>query len=94
MAAASLEPVLAQAAGHHSVLAQRTDGHQTARAAVTALAIRDLAPGSVTVTVTTAQVITASSGTSRATAVWAVTLTPEGSSWSVWDIEPAAKGNT
>ena len=44
--------------------------------------------------VTAAQVITSSSGTSRATAAYAVTLTPEGSGWLVWDIEPADAGNS
>jgi hypothetical protein len=94
MAAASLQPALAQAAGDRGVLAQRTAARQTSRATVTALQVRDLTPGSVTVTVTTAQVITSSSGTSRASAAWAVTLTPEGSGWLVWDIEPAAAGNS
>jgi hypothetical protein len=93
MAAASLEPALAQAAGDRGVLARRTAARQVAVATVTALAIRDLTPGSVTVTVTAAQVITGSSGISRATAGWAVTLTPEGSGWLVWDIEPADAGN-
>ena len=94
MAAASLEPALAQAAGDRGVLARRAAARQTARATVTALAIRDLTPGSVTVTATAAQVITSSSGTSRATAAYAVTLTPEGSGWLVWDIEPADAGNS
>ena len=94
MAAASLEVALAQAAGDRGVLAQRTAARQTARATVTALAIRDLTPGSVTVTVTATQVITSSSGTSRASAAWAVTLTPAGTGWLVWDIEPASAGNS
>ena len=94
MAAASLEPALAQAAGDRGVLAPRTAARQVAVATVTALAIRDLTPGSVTVTATAAQVITSSSGTSRTTAGWAVTLTPEGSGWLVWDIEPAGAGNS
>jgi hypothetical protein len=94
MAAASLEPALAQAAGDRGVLAQRAAARQTAAATVTALAIRDLTPGSVTVTVTVTQVITGSSGTSRTSAGWAVTLTPAGSAWLVWDIEPAAAGNS
>ena len=93
MAAASLEPALAQAAGDRGVLAQRAAGRQTAIATVTALAIRDLTPGSVTLTVTAAQVVTSSSGASQATAAWAVTLTPAGSGWLVWDIEPADAGN-
>jgi hypothetical protein len=94
MAAASLDPALAQAAGTRGVLAQRAAGRESARAAVTALHVRDLTPGSVTVTVTVTQVITGSSGTSRSSAGWAVTLTPDGASWSVWDIEPAAAGNS
>jgi len=94
MAAASLEPALAQAAGTRSVQAQRTATRQTARATVTALQVRDLTPGSVTLTVTVSQVITASTGTTRATATYAVTLTPAGTGWTVWDIEPAAAGNT
>ena len=94
MAAASLDPALAQAAGTRGVLAQRAAGRESARAAVTALQVRDLTPGSVTVTVTVTQVITGSSGTSRSSAAYAVTLTPDGASWSVWDIEPAAAGNS
>ena len=94
MATASLEPALAQAAGDRGVLAQRAAARQTARVTVTALAIRDLTPGSVTVTVTATQVITSNSGTSRSSAGWAVTLTPDGSSWLVWDIEPATAGNS
>lgn len=94
MAAASLEPALAQAAGDRGVLAQRTAARQVAVATVTGLAITGLTPGSVTVTATAAQVITGSSGTSRSSAGWAVTLTPAGSGWLVWDIEPAGAGNS
>ena len=94
MAAASLEPALAQAAGDRSVLARRAAARQVAVATVTGLAITGLTPGSVTVTVTAAQVITSSSGTSRSSAGWAVTLTPDGSGWLVWDIESAGAGNS
>ena len=94
MAAASLEPALAQAAGDRGVLSQRAAARQAARATVTATAIRDLTPGSVTVTATVTQVITGSSGTSRSSTGWAVTLTPAGSGWLVWDIEPAGSGNS
>ena len=38
--------------------------------------------------------ITSSGGTSRSSAGWAVTLTPGGSGWLVWDIEPAGAGNS
>jgi len=93
MAAASLEPALAQAAADRGVLAQRAAARQTAAATVTGLQVRDLTPGSVTVTVTVLQVITSSSGTSRAAASWALTLTPNSPGWLVWDIEPASAGN-
>jgi hypothetical protein len=94
MAASSLEPALAQAAGDRGVLARRAAARQVAVATVTGLAIRDLTPGSVTVTATAAQVITSGSGTSRSSAAYTVTLTPEGSRWLVWDIEPAGAGNS
>jgi len=94
MAAASLQPALAQAAGDRGVLAQRAAAHQTAAATVTSLQVRDLTPGSVTVTATVIQVITSSGGTSRAAASWAVTLTPKGPGWLVCDIEPASTGNS
>lgn len=93
-AAASLQPALAQAAGDRGVLARRAAARQVAVATVTGLAIRDLTPGSVTVTATAAQVITSSSGTSRTASAWAVTLTPAGTGWLVWDIEPAGAGNS
>ena len=93
MAASSLYPALAQAAGTPGVLAQRKAARQTATTTTRALQIRDLTPGSVTISVTVRQVITSRAGTSQATASFAVTLTPRGSSWAVWDIEPASAGN-
>jgi hypothetical protein len=93
MAASSLYPALAQAAGTPGVLVQRKAARQTATATTRALQIRDLTPGSVTISVTVRQVITSRTGTSQATASFAVTLTPRGSSWAVWDIEPASAGN-
>ena len=93
MATSSLQTALAQAAGTPGVLAQRKNARQAATAATTAVRIRDLSPGSVTVTVTVRQVITSNAGTSQATAGYAVTLTPQGGSWAVWDIEPADAGN-
>jgi len=93
LADGSLDPALAQAAGTPGVLAQRKKARQTATATIRAVQIRDLTPGSVTISVTVAQVITSRAGTSQATASFAVTLTPHGSSWMVWDIEPASAGN-
>ena len=93
-AAAGLRPALAQAADTPGVLAQRHATRQVATATATAGQIRDLTPGSVTVAVTVRQVITSTSGTTQATASFAVTLTPRGTSWAVWDIEPASAGNS
>ncbi len=93
MAASSLYPALAQAASTPALLAQRTAARQAATAATSALQIRDLTAGSVTITVTIRQAITATSGTSPSTASYAITLT-SGGGWSVWDIEPATAGNS
>ena len=93
LADGSLDPALARAAGTSGVLAQRKNARQTAAATTSALQIRDLTPGSVTISVTVRQVITSRAGTSQATASFAVTLTPRGGSWAVWDIEPASAGN-
>ena len=93
LADGSLDPALARAAGTPGVLAQRKKARQTATATIRAVQIRDLTPGSVTISVTVAQVITSRAGTSQATASFAVTLTPHGSSWMVWDVEPASAGN-
>jgi hypothetical protein len=92
MAAGALYAALTQAGGTPGVLAQRTADRQTAAATTSAVRIRDLTPGSVTLTVTVRQVITSRTGTSQATASFAVTLTPRGG-WVVWDIEPAGAGN-
>jgi hypothetical protein len=95
MAAASLDPALAQAAGTPAVLAQRAAARQAATATVTSAAIRDLTPGSVTVTAGVRQAVTSASGTSTTTASLAVTVVPAaGGGWSVWDIEPADAGNS
>lgn len=93
MAAGSLQAALAQAAGTPGVLAQRKAARQAATATTTAVRIRDLTPGSVTLTVTVRQVITSPADTSQATASFAVTLTPQGGGWAVWDIEPGDVGN-
>ena len=95
LAASELRPALAQAAGAPGVLAQRGATRQAATATATARQIRDLTPGSVTIAVTVRQVITSTSGATQATASFAVTLTPRGTTgWAVWDIEPATAGNS
>jgi hypothetical protein len=94
LAASELHPALAQAASSPGVLAQRDATRQTATATPTAEQLRDLTRGSVTVAVTVRQVITSTSGTSQVTASFAVTVTPDGTGWNVWDIEPASAGNS
>jgi hypothetical protein len=94
MTASELRPALAQAAGTPGVQAQRNATRQAATASTTAEQIRDLTPGSVTIAVTVRQVITSTGGTTQATASFAVTLTPRGTSWAIWDIEPASAGNS
>jgi hypothetical protein len=94
MAAGQLDGVLAQAAATPGLLAQRTHAHQAATATTSGPRIRDLTPGSVTLTVTVRQVITSTSGSSTTASSLAVTLTPSGGGWQVYDVEPAAAGNT
>jgi hypothetical protein len=94
MTAAELRPALAQASGTPGIFTQRDATRQTATAIPIASQIRDLTPGSVTITVTVRQAITSTSGTTQATASFAVTLTPRGTGWAVWDIESASTGNS
>ncbi len=86
MATAQLTAALARAAPWQS--AAVTVGQ------VTSEQIRDLTPGSVTVTVGIRQSVTASGGPRTVSAGFAVTLTPQpGTGWAVYDIEPADAGN-
>jgi hypothetical protein len=94
MTTPSLYGQLTQAAAIPGILAQRNAARQAASAIATTAQVRDLTPGSVTITVTISQVISSTSGTTPAAATLAVTLTPQGSSWAVWDIEPASAGNS
>jgi hypothetical protein len=85
---------LAQAAATPGILAQRTQAHQAATATTGGEQIRDLTPGSVTLTLTVRQVITSTSGTTISGTSLALTLTPAGGGWQVFDVEPASAGNT
>jgi hypothetical protein len=92
--AGQLNGPLAQAAATPGLLAQRTQDHQAASATTSGAQIRDLTPGSVTLTLTVRQAITSTSGTTTAASSLAITLTPSGGGWQVYDVEPAAAGNT
>jgi hypothetical protein len=61
---------------------------------VTGEQIRDLAPGSVIITVQVRQVITSPAARSEAPNDLAVTVAGAGGGQAVWDVEPAADGNT
>jgi hypothetical protein len=92
--ARQLDGALAHAATTPGILAQRIQDHQAATATASGAQIRDLTPGSVTLTVTAGQVITGTSGTTASGTGLAITLTPSGGGWQVYDVEPAAAGNT
>jgi len=95
MTGSGLYAALTRAADAPGVLAQRDAARQAAAATAATAIIRDLSPGSVTITVTISQVITSTTGTTRAGDSLAVTLTPRpGGGWAVWDIEPAGAGNS
>ena len=56
--------------------------------------IRDLTPGSVIITVQVRQAITSPAGRSEVADDLAVTVIHAGGGQAVWDVEPAADGNT
>ena len=87
-------PALAQAAWTPGILAQRHRGRLAAAGTVTGEQIRDLTPGSVIITVQVRQVITSPAGRSEVADDLAVTVVQAGGGQAVWDVEPAADGNT
>ena len=94
MTATQLYPALAQAADTAGILAQRDRGHLAGAGTVTGERIRDLTPGSVIITVQVRQVTTTASGHSEVPDDLAVTVVRAGGGQAVWDVEPAAAGNT
>jgi hypothetical protein len=89
-----LYPALAQAAWTPGILDQRHHSHLAAAGTVTSEQIRDLTPGSVIITVQVRQVITSPAGRSEVADDLAVTVVQAGGGQAVWDVEPAADGNT
>ncbi len=94
MTASQLYPALAQSAWTPGILAQRDHDRQAAAGTVTGERIRDLTPGSVIITAQVRQVITTASGRSEVADDLAVTVVRPGGGQAVWDVEPAAGGNT
>ena len=85
---------LARAYGTPGVASQRTQQHQVSSARTTINSIRTFGPGSLTFVVTIVQTIRTKQGKSRSNGHYAVTLTGNGQSWLVNDIELASAGNT
>jgi hypothetical protein len=94
MTASQLYPALAQAAWTPGILAWRDHGRLAAAGTVTGERIRDLTPRSVIITVQVSQAITSTAGPSQAPDDLAVTVARADGGQAVWDVEPAADGNT
>jgi hypothetical protein len=94
MTATQLYPALTQAADTPGILAQRDRGQLAATGTVTGERIRDLTPSSVIITVQVRQAVTTTSGHSEVPDDLAVTVVRAGGGQAVWDVEPAADGNT
>ncbi len=92
--ATQLYPALAQAAWTPGILAQRDHGRQAAAGTVTGERIRGLTAGSVIITVQVRQIVTSASGRSEMADDLSVTVIQAGGGQAVWDVEPAAAGNT
>lgn len=72
----------------------RTGQKQISSATASIYQLRAFAQQSLTFVVTITQHLVSNKGTSNASNQFAVTLTGSGSNWQVYDVEPAADGNT
>jgi hypothetical protein len=71
----------------------RTSQKQISTGTAAIDSIRTFGSGSITFVVTGTQKLTSTKGTSTNKNQYAVTVTGQGSSWQVYDIEPASAGN-
>jgi hypothetical protein len=71
----------------------RTSQKQVSSGTAAIDSIRTFGNGSITFVVTGTQKLTSTKGASTNTNQYAVTVTGQGSSWQVYDIEPASAGN-
>ena len=76
------------------VASSRLSGKQVAAATATIASVRAFGPSSLTFLVQVAQQLTDTSGSSRQTSVYAVTVTGSGTSWQVSDVELQSAGNS
>jgi hypothetical protein len=89
-----LETALGRAYSAPGLAASRTAARQSATATASILALRAFGPSSLTFVVAVAQKITSAKGTSRPRTDYAVTLTGDGTTWQVTDIELSSAGNS
>ena len=72
----------------------RTSQKQVSTGSATIDSIRTFGSSSITFVVTATQKLTGTKGSHTSSAQYAVTVSGQGGSWQVYDIEPAAAGNT
>jgi hypothetical protein len=72
----------------------RTSQKQVSSGGATISSIRTFGSGSITFVVSGTQKLTSTQGTTTNNNQYAVTVTNQGNSWQVYDIEPASAGNT
>ena len=89
-----LATVLGRAYSAPGLVASRTAAKQSATATAFILALRAFGPSSLTFVVAVAQRISSTKGTSRQSTDYAVTLSGDGASWQVTDIELSSAGNS
>jgi len=89
-----LSQLLAQDYSAPGVASQRTRKKQVSAGSAVISSLRTFGPSSITFVVTVSQEITDTSGRSPVTGQYSVTVTSDGSSWQVNDIELASAGNS
>ena len=72
----------------------RTGQKQVSTGGAAIDSIRGFGNGSITFVISGTQKLTSTQGTTTSSNQYAVTVTGQGSSWQVYDIEPASAGNT
>ncbi len=71
----------------------RTSQKQVSSGTATIDSIRTFGPSSITFVVTATQKLTGNQGSTSSSTQYAVTVTGQGGTWQVYDIEPATAGN-
>jgi hypothetical protein len=94
LASASLVRQIEDAYSAPGVASVRAGGKQVATGAATITAISAFGPTSLTFDVQVAQRITSTTGTSRLSTDYSVTLTGDGTTWQVTSVELASVGNS